>query len=509
MNRPPDSPASSSSGSPSPTAWAGLAIFVLCLHLFGLGNHGLLEPDEGRYANMASEWTEFGEHNWAEPVLSDVGHFDKPPLIYWVTGTSFLAFDRSEFTARLPSFLGGMLALAGIGLLAWRLYGSRAAWWSILVAATSFQFWALTHLLSPDMLMCGFATLGAALALRAEKGRPRAWAWWLAGALCWTLAWWTKATAALVPLGALTLALLLTGRRDLLASLRPVRLLLFVLLLGSPWYIAMMMKHRELFDFFFHRELAGRLTGHEDGRHGFPGYHLVVALAFWLPWWPVLLLPARDHWQRWRRLSWSEKCRALPWEFVAALGVIAIFSFVSSKLVTYILPGLPYLAVLVGAEIARRQPVFSLQRWPAKVAATGAALLVATALVVPIIETSLGRNSSVRHAVRKAQEGGATRIIFDEFWPGAEFYFGEFVWFVDVKNPLQVDKLSGQALAKHFLSKTEIVPLVESSRESVWLVQYEGHYRNPQKWTRHLLGARPDPENDPIRVGDFYLWRIR
>lgn len=494
---------------PSRTAWIGLVIFVICLHALGLGNHGLLEPDEGRYANMASEWMEFGEHHWAEPVLSDVGHFDKPPLIYWTTGASFLLFGRHEAAARLPSILGGLLALLGIALLARRMAGDRAAWWSVLVAATSFQYWALTHLLSPDMLMCGFATLGASLTLHATKGRSLSWLWWIAGALCWTLAWWTKATAALVPLAALSLALLLNQRKDLLAALRPVRLFLVILALGSPWYVAMLMKHQELWDFFFHRELAGRITGHEDGRRGIPGYHLGVAFVFWLPWWPVLILPAKENWARWRQLNWREKFRAVPWEVTAALGVIAVFSFVSSKLVTYILPGLPFLAIAVGREIARRQESFSFQQWPGRTAATAAVLIVLTAFTIPHFETSLGRNSSTRQVIEEARERGASRIVFDEFWPGAEFYFGEFVWFVDVKDLVQVHDLPGQVLAKHFLSKKDIVPLVRSIDEPVWLVQYEGHHRNPQKWTRNLLGERPDPDSEPIRIGDFYLWRVR
>ncbi|MCB1063556.1 MAG: glycosyltransferase family 39 protein [Verrucomicrobiae bacterium] len=495
---------------PNRNAWIGLAIFVALLHLIGLGNHGLLEPDEGRYANMAAEWTEFDEHDWKEPVLSDVGHYDKPPLIYWLTGSSFLAFGRSEFSARLPSLFGGFLTLAGVVLIAGRLHGARAAWWSVLVTATTFQFWALTHLLSPDMLLCGLVTLGTGCALQATPGKRHGWLWWIAGALFWSLGWWTKATAALVPLGALTLALLITRRWDLLARLRPVRLFLLILLLGSPWYLLMVSKHHELWDFFFHRELAGRVTGHADGRRGFPGFHFAVALGFWLPWWPVLISPARRHWQTWRSASWAEKCRSLPWEVVAALGVIAIFSLVSSKLVTYILPGLPYLAIAVGSVIARTDAVFSFRQWPARIAGIATLSLIATALVMPGIEHSLSRNSSVRLPIAKAQELDARWLICDEFWPGAEFYFGEFVWFVDVKNLMQVESTRGQVPAKHFLSKNQVEPLVNASDgPAVWLLQYRGHFQNPQKWARKLIATRPDPDSEPIQVGDFYLWRVR
>jgi 4-amino-4-deoxy-L-arabinose transferase-like glycosyltransferase len=276
--------------------WILLSLALTSLYLVGASSHGLLEPDEGRYANMAMEWTEFAEHDWDEPVLSDVGHFDKPPLIYWVTGTSFLLFGNSELAARLPSLLGAFLTLAGVALLAWRQYGERAAWWSVLVCGTTIHFWALAQLLSPDMLLCGFCTLGAALTLSKDKGR-RGTLLWLLGALCWVLAWWTKATASLVPLAAITAAILLTRRRDLVSSLKPLRLFLIILALGSPWYIAMMLRHPELEQILFPPGTRGARHGSRRWERGLPRVSFcrcpgslasLVALSFrggptWIP----------------------------------------------------------------------------------------------------------------------------------------------------------------------------------------------------------------------------------
>ncbi|MCB1089482.1 MAG: glycosyltransferase family 39 protein, partial [Verrucomicrobiae bacterium] len=444
------------------------------------------------------------------PVLSDVGHFDKPPLIYWLTGSSILLFGKSELAARLPSALGALLTLTGIGLLAARRGGARAAWWGVLAGATTFHFWALSHLLSPDMLMCGFATLGAALALKAEPGRPKGWLWWSAGALCWSLAWWTKATACLVPLGALALALRLTGQTKLLAALRPVRLLLVILLLGSPWYVAMMLRFEELRDFFLHRELAGRITGHQDGRHGFPGFHVVVAMVLWLPWWPMLLVPARRGWSRWKSAPWAERLTSLPWEPVAAVGVVLIFSVISSKLMTYVLPGMPYLAAYVGHLLAQRQPATLSLKRPALQVAGGAALIaIAVSYFAPKLESSLGSNSSLRHAVSAARDQGAGWIVCRNFWPGAEFYFGEGVWYVDVKDILQASDIRGQIPTKHFLSKREVSDRVGSVEDSVWLIQGKQSADDLQKWERILIENRPDPEQAPLTVGNFLLWRVR
>lgn len=400
--------------------WLLLGLFVLSLGLFALGNHGLLEPDEGRYANIALEWTEFYEHDWLEPMLSDVGHYDKPPLIYWITGSSFLAFGQSEFSARFPSLLGGLLTLLGAGLIAWRHYGERSAFWTVLVCATSFHFWALSHLLSPDMLLCGFCTLGASLTLWGGKSK-KGLALWFVGVLFWSLAWWTKATAALVPLGAITAALLITRNRTLIQSLCPIRLFFMILLLGSPWYIIMIQRHTELWDFFFVREIAGRVAGHADGRKGFPGFHFAVAAAFWLPWWPVALFQARKKFGEWKHRNWRTQIQSIPWEIWAAFFVVGIYSLVSSKLITYTLPGLPFLTVYIGNTLSKTE--ISFRKWPLKIAAFATIIILAIGFTIPKIENDLKRNSSVREAIEFAKSNGAHLIIMDDYWPGAEFYF--------------------------------------------------------------------------------------
>ena len=494
---------------PNRVAWAGLAACVFVLSFVGLGNHGLFEPDEGRYAGMALEWTEFDEHDWAEPMLEDVGHYDKPPLVYWLTGTSFLVFGQTEWAARLPSIFGGFLTLIGVALIAGRTAGQRAAWWAVLVAASSYQFWALSHLLSPDMLMCGFATMGAALCLWGGQGR-KGLLLWFAGAVFWGLAWWTKATASLVPLGALTAALLITGRKDLLARLRPLRLLALILILGLPWYVVMVNRHPELFDFFIGRELVGRVTGHVDKRTGFPGYHLVVAIGFWLPWWPLIFY----HWRKTRSerkvSSLKDLRRTWSWEVVAALGVIAVFSLVSSKLVTYILPGLPFIAARAGVILAGTYSGFSWRQFPVKIALATAVFFVLVAFSIPKIEGSVRRNSSVRKAVEAAKNEGATQLVFGRFFPGAGFYFGESVWYVDTPDLVQVKQTKGQDRSAHFVSGLKIVDRVAGVPGPVWLLSLTRENSQLRPWQKKLIeAAKKEGIDKSIPVGDFTLYRVK
>src|SRR4030042_4689128 len=74
---------------------AGLGIF-----LFRLGTPGLMDPDEGRYAEIAREiWV---LQDWLIPHLNFLPYLEKPPLVYWLTAFSFRVWGYTEWASRLP-----------------------------------------------------------------------------------------------------------------------------------------------------------------------------------------------------------------------------------------------------------------------------------------------------------------------------------------------------------------------------------------------------------------------
>ncbi len=316
--------------------WWMLAAGLFVVLLFCLGSRGLNEPDEGRYAIMGQAMARPGG-DWWEPRLSGYAHYDKPPLLYWVTALSLRAFGINEWAARMPPLLGAIFALTGLGWAAWRLRGERVAWWSVLICGTSVQFWVLARVLSPDMLLTGWCAL--AIGAWAE-GRQRggAWRWWCVSLAFWTLGWWTKATPALIPLAGLAAGVWITGDRPGRRALRAWLLLPAIILLGSPWYLSMLHRYPELRGFFFGRELAGRMTGKVDGRHGAILYYLPVSLVAWLPWWPLAA------WAAYREralIAWREWSRRIGVEGWIVMVGLVIFSLAGSKLPTYSLSSHP------------------------------------------------------------------------------------------------------------------------------------------------------------------------
>jgi 4-amino-4-deoxy-L-arabinose transferase-like glycosyltransferase len=404
--------------------WWLLAAGLLFLFVFALGARGLNEPDEGRYANIALAMARPGA-DWWEPRMSGFAHYDKPPLIYWTTALSLRAFGVNEWAARVPSFLGAVFALVGLGWAAARLHGARVAWWAVLVCGTSVQFWALGRVLSPDMLMTGWCTLAIA-AFTECRHRDGVWSFWGLSLLFWTLAWWTKATPALIPLAGLAAGVWIAGDARGRRALRLWLLLPAILVLGSPWYLSMLHTHPELNQFFFGRELAGRMAGSVDGRRGSKFYYLVVSLIAWLPWWPVAV------WAWWRQRADAEAdTGGGPWyrriglEGWIVLAGLLIFSLAASKLPTYTLPLAPWAALLMGRPLARlhrREQPDAPPHWLFWPAGAFALVTVVGGIVMPHFESALGVNSSLRDVCRFLKLQHVRHADLDHYWAGSEFY---------------------------------------------------------------------------------------
>ena len=516
---------------------AGLVFLFTCL----LGTRGLNEPDEGRYANIALAMTRPSGGGWWEPRLSGYGHYDKPPGIYWATALSLRAFGLNEWAARMPSLVGAWMALLGLGWTAFRLRGANVAWWAVLICGTSVQFWVLGRILSPDMFLTGWCTLAVA-AWAEGRHRGGAWAWWGVSLLFWVGAWWVKATAGLVPLAGLTAGVWLTrdvaGRR----ALRPWLLLPCILALGAPWYLSLLRQYPELRGFFFGRELAGRVAGRVDGRHGNVLYYLPISLVGWLPWWP--LAAWKFWWKRREQVARTQEAGRVRWwlriglEGWLVLVGVGIFSCIGSKLPTYTLTLAPWAALWMARVIVRSREPAAEGKFPIRrlLPAAGFAVvaLVCVAVVPRRYQPHLGVNSSLQDVYRLLRQKGATRVDLDHYWPSAEFYLGpqtvHYLYDLDgpppgtIPDPPQgepatIERLHERAtdpgVAPHRFVDSEAWPALTPKGVTAntarpggwWFVRF--HTRPKPKFDGLL--ADPDPARRPVKVarfGDFDVYQM-
>ena len=90
------------------------------LFFFRLGVPGLMDPDEGRYAEIAREMLVLGD--FVTPRLNFLPYLEKPPLVYWLTALSLSVGGLNEWAARfIPalSALGGIMAVYWLALKLW------------------------------------------------------------------------------------------------------------------------------------------------------------------------------------------------------------------------------------------------------------------------------------------------------------------------------------------------------------------------------------------------------
>src|SRR5210317_1211912 len=105
-----------------------LVIWLLMVVLtvgYGIGGYGLIEPDEGRNAEVAREMA--ATNNYVLPHLNGLPYLDKPVLFFAAVAASIEVFGVNEFAARLASLLLGLATAALTGWFALRFWGRDAA----------------------------------------------------------------------------------------------------------------------------------------------------------------------------------------------------------------------------------------------------------------------------------------------------------------------------------------------------------------------------------------------
>ena len=312
----------------------------------------LINPDEGRYAEIPREMVASGD--WTTPRLNDIKYFEKPALQYWATAVAYTLFGEHHWTARLWSALTGFLGVLMVFFTGRRLFGAEAGWYAALVLGSSLLWVLIAHINTLDMGVSFFLSAAVCAFLLAQHdaadGRFR---WMLAAWAALALAVLSKGLIGLVlPGAALVLYILIERDWRLAGRLRLFAGIALLLALTVPWFVAVSRANPEFFHFFFIHEHFERFLTKQHGRYQPPYYFIPVLLAGMLPWTITLIDALARAWKREPRQGFQTQRFLLVWAAV----VFVFFSASSSKLVSYILPMFPALALLIGLRLTQLGP---------------------------------------------------------------------------------------------------------------------------------------------------------
>jgi 4-amino-4-deoxy-L-arabinose transferase-like glycosyltransferase len=283
---------------------------------------GMIGPDEPRYAWISRAMAESGD--WLIPRLWSGPWYEKPPLLYWLSGLGFTAGLGDDLGPRLPVAL---LSLAFLAFFWWRvksIWGDTTATWATALLATSAGWLAYSHIAVTDVPLAVFFS-AAVLLCCGEKPRPT-----LAAAAL-GLAVLAK---GLVPL-VLFVPVLAANTARLKSWLKPAPLATLAVI-SLPWFaVTQVRSGGEMFQVLFVQQTFSRLAS-TTLQHVQPWWFYVpVALLLLFPWFPLLPLAFRARGRDARTLG-----------AVALFGLV-FFSVAINKLPGYLLPLMPAASVLL------------------------------------------------------------------------------------------------------------------------------------------------------------------
>jgi len=357
-----------------------LAAGVLLAFLGGLGAIPLIEPDEGRYAEIPREMLARGD--FVTPHLNGVPYLEKPPLYYWLTAGAMTIFRRPEVAGRIAS---AGLGLAGLGLayaLGRSMGGRQTGLFAALFLGTAPLYVMLARVAILDVALTFF--LSASLVcfwLAQQGGRGSRWLWYGTFAAA-ALATLTKGLIGfLIPGAIVFLFLLFTRRWPVLARVPWAGGLLIFLAIAVPLHVLAARRTPEFLQFYFVHEHLLRYATPSAGRQAPLWFFLPVLILGLLPW--SGFLPAV--WSLFRRGRLRERPE-LVFLAVWAGFIFLFFSASQSKLVPYVLPACLPLAVLFALSL---EPAAEGSR-RLRAGAVAAAGLLAV-LEAPFLWAALGR----------------------------------------------------------------------------------------------------------------------
>jgi 4-amino-4-deoxy-L-arabinose transferase-like glycosyltransferase len=354
----------------------------------------LLDPDEGRYAEIPREMAVSGD--WVTPRFNDLKYFEKPPLQYWATAAAYEVAGVHPWTSRLWGVGLAFACLPLVYAFTRRRYGAGAALAALVALAVSPYFVVIGHLNLLDQAFTFWLT-AAVLAFchaQLESGRSQRKAMLLAWA-CAALAVLSKGiVVGVLAGGALIIYSLIERDARIWRRLHALPGVALFLLIAAPWFVLVTLRNPSFPGFFFvHEHFARFLTT----------VHQRVE-----PWWfflPLLLLAVLP-WAgfAWRSLQMARPgappvpqgaaatdFRPLRFVLIFCAVTLVFFSVSGSKLAPYILPMVPLLAILAG--VAAADPA----RLARRAAQAGSALVIVVA--AGLIIYCVRRNSFVPQSV--------------------------------------------------------------------------------------------------------------
>jgi 4-amino-4-deoxy-L-arabinose transferase-like glycosyltransferase len=336
------------------SARRGIVLLILLvafssIALTGL-NGSLQNVDEVFYARIARETLEKG--SWLVQYKDGAAWIHKPPMIWWAVMLSYRLFGISDFAAKLPSAIAGIVSAFLLVFISRVLFQSlRAGIISGFLYLVSLQVYTSTHQVAADSILVMYLLASLYFTLKGIQGNPR---WMYAAGFFNGLVILTKSPLGLVVPAALAVYIVIERRWALIY--RFVLFFLISLVVSIPYFLYVYRKipdifvstflHEDMIDRFYRANRTNPLQLLNRLGYGFAFYALFL-LLFTLPFTAGLffVFARRGAPASARAVLWGKTSRLVSIYFLLTL---TGFSLLARKWPHWSMPMIPAVVLFLG-----------------------------------------------------------------------------------------------------------------------------------------------------------------
>ena len=326
-------------------SWLTLAALWLVLLLMA-ATRPLAVPDEGRYGEIGRWMLQSGD--WLTPRLNGIPFFHKPPYLYWLEAISLAAFGVNEVALRLVPALHVGLMLVALYLAARKISSEQVARRAAIMLGTSLTFLIGGQYINHDMLVAtwiGVAIWCFAFSFMAGD-KPDALLARLGFAAC-ALGMLSKGLIGIALPGLVIFIWLIWTRQFKKMRYLPwLSGLAVFAVIALPWFVMAQQKYPQFFDYMFIGQQLNRYTAKSYNNPQPWWFYLLSMVLLLFPWVFFALNQVRQ--QATQKLGQLPPVAKAWWRlcWIWAGAITLFFSIPNSKLIGYILPVMPPLALL-------------------------------------------------------------------------------------------------------------------------------------------------------------------
>ena len=332
----------------------GLSILFYFIFFHNIWAYALMDVDESRYVSMSKDM--FHTKDFLTLYLNKQFFFEKPPLYFWGGCLSFAFWGRvTEFTARFPVALDGMLCCFTVYFLGKRIISRGYGVVSSLIFATSLEFLILAKFAILDIVVatCIGFSLCFGIFTNFCQEKHKKYCWWIFYIFSGLAVMAKGIPGFVIPFGSMFfISLYSKNFKEIFKPLYFIPGIILFLLITLPWHIIMLKMHDPLFfeEYIVKHHIERFIGGNELGREQ-PFYFYILTLLWgFFPWiFSVLAVFIRKIVKKdfvFKNVTNIQKF--LVYNGIITLFVLVFFSASDTKLVTYILPIYGSLACLGG-----------------------------------------------------------------------------------------------------------------------------------------------------------------